>query len=149
MNGSKRLLHRRNQGIRINQTHTAVKLRTFFVEDNPTIRENLIATLAELADVEAVGMAETESDATQWLNSNPDAWDLVIVDLFLREGSGLGVVASFRHRVARQKLLVLSNYATTDVRERCLELNADAVFDKSNEIDALIDFCIDLNTSKV
>ena len=44
-----------------------MKLRTYFVEDNPTIRENLIATLAELADVEAVGTAETEADATQWL----------------------------------------------------------------------------------
>ena len=127
---------------------SAVKLRTFFVEDNPTIRENLIATLAELADVEAVGLAETEADASEWLNSNPGAWDLVIVDLFLREGSGLGIVTSFQHRLPSQKLLVLSNYATTDVRERCLELNADAVFDKSNEIDALIDFCIDLNTAK-
>lgn len=125
-----------------------MKLRTFFVEDNPTIRENLIATLAELADVEAVGLAETEADASEWLSINPGAWDLVIVDLFLREGSGLGIVTSFKQRLSSQKLLVLSNYATADVRERCLELNADAVFDKSNEIDALIDFCIDLNTAK-
>ncbi len=132
----------------IHRTPTTVKLRTFFVEDNPTIRENLIATLAELADVEAVGLAETEADASEWLSINPGAWDLVIVDLFLREGSGLGIVTSFQQRLSSQKLLVLSNYATADVRERCLELNADAVFDKSNEIDALIDFCIDLNTAK-
>ena len=37
----------------------------------------------------------------------------------------------------------------TLTRERCQQLKADAIFDKSNEIDALIDFCIDLNTSKV
>ena len=49
----------------IHRTPTTVKLRTFFVEDNPTIRENLIATLAELADVEAVGLAETEADASE------------------------------------------------------------------------------------
>ena len=110
--------------------------------------EDGFCTLAELADVEAVGLAETEADASEWLSINPGAWDLVIVDLFLREGSGLGVVTNFQHRLPSQKLLVLSNYATTDVRERCLELNADAVFDKSNEIDALIDFCIDLNTAK-
>lgn len=127
-----------------------MKLRTFFVEDNPTIRDNLIATMAELADVEAVGVAETEADAdaVRWLSHNPDAWDLVIVDLFLREGSGLGIVTSFQQRPRQKKLLVLSNYATADIRQRCLELNADAVFDKSNEIDALIDFCMDLNTSK-
>ena len=125
-----------------------MKLRTFFVEDNPTIRDNLIATMAELADVEAVGVAETEADAVRWLSHNPDAWDLVIVDLFLREGSGLGIVTSLQHRPPQKKLLVLSTYATADIRQRCLELSADAVFDKSNEIDALIDFCIDLNTSK-
>ena len=44
-----------------------MKLRTYLVEDNPTIRENLIATLEELADVEAVGIAETESAGTDWL----------------------------------------------------------------------------------
>lgn len=126
-----------------------MKLRTYFVEDNPTIRENLIATLAELADVEAVGTAETEADATLWLTQNEQAWDLVIVDLFLRQGSGLGVVNALQARPKTQKLLVLSNYATADVRERCQQLNADAIFDKSNEIDALVDFCIELNTSKV
>ena len=126
-----------------------MKLRTYFVEDNPTIRENLIATLAELADVEAVGTADTELDATHWLTQNADAWDLVVVDLFLRQGSGLGVVNAFQARPKNQKLLVLSNYATPDVRERCQRLNADAIFDKSNEIDGLVDFCIDLNTNKV
>lgn len=125
-----------------------MKLRTFFVEDNPTIRENLIATLAELADIEAVGTAETETDAIQWLTHHPHAWDLVIVDLFLREGSGLGVVTSLQHRDPSKTLVVLSNYATADVRERCIELNANSVFDKSNEIDALIDFCINLSACK-
>lgn len=123
-----------------------MKLRTFFVEDNPTIRENLVATLAELANVEAVGSAETETQANQWLSQHSGEWDLVIVDLFLREGSGLGVVSALQNRPSCQKLLVLSNYATADVRERCLQLNADAVFDKSNEIDGLIDFCINLDT---
>ena len=39
------------------------------------------------------------------------------------------------------KLVVLSNYATPDMRRKCLELGADRVFDKSNEIDALILYC--------
>ena len=39
------------------------------------------------------------------------------------------------------KLVVLSNYATPDMRRKCLELGAERVFDKSNEIDALILYC--------
>ena len=42
----------------------------------------------------------------------------------------------------RQQVVVLSNYATQDIRRRCVQLGADAVFDKSNEIDALLDFCL-------
>ena len=45
---------------------------------------------------------------------------------------------------ARQKVVVLSNYATPDMRKRCAQLGADAVFDKSNEIDALVDYCVAL-----
>jgi len=36
---------------------------------------------------------------------------------------------------------VLTNYATPDMRKKCLELGADKVFDKSDEIDALIQYC--------
>ncbi|ABX34452.1 response regulator receiver protein [Delftia acidovorans SPH-1] len=128
---------------------TAVKLRTYLVEDNPTIRENLIATLEELADVEAVGIAETESAGTDWLQQNPDAWDLAIVDLFLRQGSGLGVLTACRERQPHQKIVVLSNYATPDIRSRCAQLGVDAVFDKSNEIDALMDYCMNIDAASL
>jgi DNA-binding NarL/FixJ family response regulator len=37
--------------------------------------------------------------------------------------------------------VVLSNFATPDMRSKCLELGADQVFDKSNEIEALIQYC--------
>lgn len=122
-------------------------LRTFFVEDNATIRQNLIETLKELTDVEPVGYAETETEGVQWLTQADNAWDLAIVDLFLRQGSGLGVVAACQSRKPGQRVIVLSNYATPDVRVRCEQLGVDAVFDKSNEIDDLLDYCIQLNYS--
>lgn len=119
-------------------------LRTFFVEDNATIRENLIETLLELSDIEPVGFAETENEGTAWLTEPSHDWDLAIVDLFLRQGSGLGVVAACQKRQPHQRVIVLSNYATLDVRQRCKELGVDAIFDKSNEIDALLDFCMEM-----
>lgn len=120
----------------------AVKLRTYIVEDNATIRDNLIDTLEELAQVQAVGCAETEDEGKTWLTAHPTQWDLAIVDLFLRQGSGLGVLAACRDRLAEQKMVVLSNYATPDVRMRCAQLGVDAVFDKSKEIEDLVDYCV-------
>jgi DNA-binding NarL/FixJ family response regulator len=118
-----------------------VTLKIYLVEDNPTIRDNLIATLEELACVEAVGTSDNENDGKQWLLNNPEQWDLAILDLFLKQGSGLGVLAACRDRKPTQKIVVLSNYATADIRQRCTQLGVDAVFDKSNEIDALLDYC--------
>ncbi len=122
-----------------------MRLKTYIVEDNPTIRENLIGTLEELACVIAVGTAETENDGKAWLNADGQDWDLAIVDLFLKQGSGLGVLAACQGRPPTQKVVVLSNYATADIRQRCAQLGVDAVFDKSNEIDALVDYCLQQN----
>jgi two-component system, OmpR family, response regulator len=122
-----------------------VELRTYIVEDNATIRENLIGTLEELASVVPLGWAESELDAKEWIVANAGAWDLAIVDLFLKQGSGLGVLEAFQDRGRDQRVVVLSNYATPDMRKRCSQLGADAVFDKSNEIDALVDYCLALS----
>ena len=116
-------------------------LKTYIVEDSQVIRENLIATLEELVPVKVVGTAEDESTAVQWLSLPGSRFDLVIVDIFLKQGSGLGVLRAARALTTRHKLVVLSNYATSDIRRKCLELGADRVFDKSNDIDALIQYC--------
>ena len=119
-----------------------MRLKTYLVEDNLTIRENLIATLEELVNIENIGTSDSENEAKAWLVANPQDWDLAILDLFLKQGSGLGVLAACRDRKPSQKVVVLSNYATADIRQRCAQLGVDAVFDKSNEIDALVEFCL-------
>lgn len=124
-------------------------MKTYIVEDNPTIRENLIGTLEELACIDAVGTADTENEGKAWLKANHHGWDLAIVDLFLKQGSGLGVVAACQDRRAGQKVVVLSNYATADIRQRCQQLGVDAVFDKSNEIDSLVDYCLQHNVTLI
>ncbi len=122
-------------------TPNTMSLITYIVEDSATIRENLISTLEELATVTVVGFAETEEEAGTWLLSHNGDWKLAIVDLFLKEGSGLGVLMRCQQRAPDQKVVVLTNYATDDIRRRCAELGSDAVFDKSNELEELIEYC--------
>ena len=116
-------------------------LRTYIVEDSRVIRDDLIATLEELGPVTVVGTAEDEATAVQWLTHPGNVFDLAIIDIFLAAGSGLGVLRAAHALPQPHKLVVLSNYATTDIRTRCLDLGADRVFDKSNDIDALILYC--------
>ncbi|TDP71133.1 response regulator transcription factor [Roseateles toxinivorans] len=116
-------------------------LKIYIVEDSVVIRDNLIATLEEMAPVTVVGSAVDEASALAWLCPGEAAYDLVIIDIFLRQGSGLGVLKQLRPLRPEASLVVLTNYATPDMRSRCLALGADRVFDKSHEIDALLDYC--------
>ncbi len=118
-----------------------MKLRSFLVEDNALIRANMILALEELAEAEVVAVAAGETEARRWLLAHPDEWTLVVIDLFLAEGNGLGVLEACQGRDSARKAVVLSNYATAEMRRRCLALGADAVFDKSNELDAFFDYC--------
>jgi DNA-binding NarL/FixJ family response regulator len=110
------------------------------VEDNPLLRENLTGALEELTCVKVVGSCATEDEALEWLGGS-HAWDLLIVDLFLKRGSGMGLVQRVARRQPNQRVVVFSNYVNAGVRKRCAQVGVDAVFDKSTEIDALVDYC--------
>jgi len=116
-------------------------LITYLVEDNEIVLENLIEALREIASVEVTGHGATQAEASQWLGTHNGEWHLAIVDLFLKEGNGLGVLAGCRRREPYQKVVVLTNYATADIRRRAADLGADAVFDKSSQLDDLFAYC--------
>lgn len=117
--------------------------QAILVEDSPTIRNTLIPAMHELADIDVIATAETAIEALAATDRHE--WSLMILDLFLREGSGLTVLERLRRRAPHQRILVLTNYATADVRERCAQLGADAVFDKSTELDDFFDTCARLH----
>ena len=118
-----------------------MQLAAFVVEDNPDIHENLVGALEELTCVKVVGGSATEDDALAWVAAHPHGWDMLIVDLFLKGGSGIRFVQRVQRSRAEQKVIVFSNYVNAGVRKRCAQLGVDGVFDKSTEIDALVDYC--------
>jgi DNA-binding NarL/FixJ family response regulator len=117
-----------------------VQLAVFVVEDNEEIQENLAEALEELTCAKVVGGSRSEEGALAWLAAHHD-WDVLLVDLFLRGGSGMRLVQGVQRARAGQKIVVFSNYVNSAVRKRCAQLGVDAVFDKSTEIDALVDYC--------
>jgi DNA-binding NarL/FixJ family response regulator len=116
-------------------------LKCFVVEDSAVIRQNLVATLEELLDIQVVGTAEDERTALDWARAGEYACDLMIIDIFLKSGSGLEVLRQVRQMRPDTRTVVLTNYATPDIRRRCADLGADRVFDKSAELDELLAYC--------
>jgi len=118
--------------------------KAFVVEDSAVIRLELVLTLQELAGVQVVGAVATQHEAIERLSDPALQCDLAIVDVVLQDGTGFGVLAEPRvHREGR-RFVVLTNYASAAVRRRCVELGAQRVFDKSNEIDELLAYCKEL-----
>lgn len=121
--------------------HVSAVLNCFLVEDSPVIRQNLVATLEEMLPMRVVGTAEDETTALQWLQESPTPCDLLIIDVFLRTGTGLEVLRRAKALRPQANLVVLTNYATPEMRRRCEELGADRLFDKSAELEDLLAYC--------
>ena len=111
----------------------AAKLRGVIVEDSAIIRARLAETLAEIPNVEIVGHANTEYDALALLRGS--AWDAAVLDLQLKQGTGLGVLKTLGEgtRPAHAKIIVFTNYAFPQYRNRSMLLGADYFFDKARE----------------
>lgn len=118
-----------------------MSLVTILIEDNATIRESLIPALAEFANAEVIAVAETAAEGIAALAAHADRWRLAVVDMFLKEGNGLDVLRAARQRGRDQRIVVLTNYATDTMRQKSIAAGADAVFDKSTEIDLFLELC--------
>ncbi len=119
-------------------------LTCFIVEDSPIIRQNLIATLEEMLPMRVVGTADAEQAALAWMQSPGAHCDLMIIDIFLKSGTGLEVLRQAQTLRPEARLVVLTNYATPDMRRRCAQLGAHRVFDKSAELEELLSYCASL-----
>ena len=123
------------------QPHSVPALRVVLVEDSAMLRGMLCEMLAELDGVGVVAEAEDEQGALAALETQRP--DLAIIDLELRQGSGLGVLRQLQaepERFGRPRAVVFSNYGHAPVRARCEQLGVERFFDKSFQLDELIDF---------
>lgn len=117
-----------------------VRIKAVLIEDNMLIREGLISALEELGGITISNIAEDESAAIAILAKSAD-WHLAILDLYLKKGNGLKVLHATENRQPHQKIVVLSNYVTPEIRTECIALGANAVFDKSTELAELLEYC--------
>lgn len=118
-------------------------VRVFLVEGLGHTRNALMQWVESIDGLRVVGCASTEAEARFWLDENRGGWDLAVVGLMLEQGSTMGVLARCNAQPDKGKLVVFSGYASPAIRDHCMQLGADAVFDKAN-MDALMGFCRDL-----
>jgi DNA-binding NarL/FixJ family response regulator len=116
------------------------------VDDDEGLCECLIPVLKDLTNVQVIDVAQTPTDAISLIAKYELDWELLILDIDLRNGSGLDVMTSCQKRLPHQHVFVLTNMSTPFIRGRCHDLGVDAVFDKTTELDKFFDHCKNFKT---
>ena len=107
-------------------------ITVFIVEDSHQMQSALADLFDALEGFEVVGYATSDVTATRWLLDNRGRWDLATVDLLLDEGSGFNVIKRCKAQPKAGTVVVLSDFVTPVVAEKCRTFGADAVFHKSD-----------------
>ncbi len=113
------------------------QLRVGLVEDSERIRARLAENLGEIPNIEIAFAADTEGDAVRLMAS--EAWDVVILDLQLRIGTGLGVLKSLQGLLPNDShvAIVFTNYSFKQYRDRAIALGASHFFDKARDLESM------------
>lgn len=104
------------------------KSRVMLVDDHPMMRQGLANLLGAEFDMEVCCEAEGAAQALSEFNESKP--DLVIVDLGLKEGSGLELIKTLRKNQRGFKILVLSHYDDILYAERALSAGAQGYLNK-------------------
>jgi two-component system OmpR family response regulator len=114
-------------------------IRILLVEDFAPLRTRLSAMLNIPGEMRVVATAETELEAHDQIEAID--FDVLVVDVQLRDGTGLGAVRDARRRwltAIPSLIIMLTNHALPVVRQRCLAAGADHFLDKIRQFDQLV-----------
>jgi len=114
-------------------------LGVLLIEDSPLIRRSLVEAIDASGELRVTAWADTPETAIALLASQ--RFDAVIVDLQLKRGSGIEVLAYLQRTGMTESTFaaVLTNHALPAYRERCLQYGVRHFFDKSLEFDRVLD----------
>lgn len=105
-----------------------IKKRVIIVDDHPLIRGCLAQIFNHEPDMEVCGEAEDAKPAMEIIRK--ESPDLVIVDITLKNSSGLDLIKSIRLHSAMLPILVLSMHEESLYAERVLRAGANGYISK-------------------
>lgn len=111
-------------------------MNIFLVENSNYLRERLSRLVGKRKDVSVIGYAATARDAVEGIRRLKP--DVVLLDIRLDQGNGLDVLKQVKRGTESPVVIVLTNYAYDQYRDRFMSSGADYFFDKSAELDLML-----------
>lgn len=107
-------------------------MNVFIVENSLAIRASLQAVLSDMSEIKVVGQAANEKSAVERIAALLP--DVVILDLGLQSGSGIGVLQHVKKMHLAIKVIVFTHYTDDSCIESCKGAGADYFFDKTFQL---------------
>lgn len=117
---------------------TGRPVKVQIVEDLPRVQQLLKSVVEQPGRFEVTGIDDTEHAALQRYGDDPP--DVIIVDLNLRQGSGLGVIHAVKRMAGAQAgplVMVVTNHTMPVLQAACMKAGAHHFLDKSRELPKL------------
>jgi DNA-binding NarL/FixJ family response regulator len=108
-----------------------MKMRVFIVDDSEVVRNLLTHMVSRLPNVEVVGCAAGVTEAIEAIGRLKPT--IIVLDIAMPGGSGLEVLEAAKRETPSPIVMMFTNLAYEQYRERCQMLGADYFFDKSTE----------------
>ena len=118
---------------RLAQMITATRKPVFIVDDSPVVRDRLVTLISELPNVEIIGQADIAFEAINSIRQLRPS--VVVLDISMPGGSGMYVLETIKKDRPGPLVIMLTNFAHDQYRQKCLQLGADYFFDKSTEFE--------------
>lgn len=111
--------------------------RVLICDDHPIVRDAIGVCLKAISPDCEIGTCGTARQAIERLGE-PDAWDLLVLDLGLPDATGIDALIRIRSRVPSIKIAVLSVHEDRDTLERAMRAGAAAFLPKSSDRGMLV-----------
>ena len=110
--------------------------RVMIVDDHALVRHGLTQLISGEPDLEVCAEAATIDEAMEALKADPD---LIVVDISLKEGSGIELIKQIKAKDSEIKMLVSSMHDESLFAERALHAGAKGYINKQESTENVLD----------
>jgi DNA-binding NarL/FixJ family response regulator len=111
--------------------------RVLIVDDQPAVREGLVSRISRQSDLIVCGEAANVVEALRLVEITEP--DVVVIDISLREGTGIDLIKRIKARDNSIRMLVCSMHPDSLYAERALRAGALGYINKDNTTGRILD----------
>lgn len=115
------------------------KIKVHIADDHKILIEGIIALVNTDNDIEVLGHSLTGKEVLEWLRSDENKADILILDINMPVVSGIDVLKAINKEKITQKVIVLSSYDDVNFVQELLALGADSFLSKTTAGEHIID----------